>query len=486
MLGILCAILHIPEKVVDQRFQSALTVSPDSEIYQDWIKPPVPIYMKFYLFNVTNPAEIIAGGRPKLQERGPYVFRMTAPKTNVTFHSNHTVSYYNKYTIFFEENMSKGRLNDSLCLLNVPLASMSTMMGAYGNHPHAIAFMNQLITESGGDELFPARTPSEILFGYQDPIFAMLKLGGFVSREDFGFFMDFNESNDGEFLMHTGSGNIHQAFLISKWEGYPSLHYWTSTYANMINGTDGTFLGRNLKKDDTPYIYVPQMCRSMKLEYDSAAQIKGIDTLRFRGAKNIFLNSTINPENAGFCVPAGNCYDSGIMNLSPCKEGAPVFVSLPHFYNAADIYQDAVIGLHPNKEKHESFYFAEPKTGAVLKSQRRLQINMHLQVSTIDNLELVKDTLLPILWMEGSAETDDNTVKEIKSALTISKFAWIVSYIVICLGLLILLISVSYSVNLRHRLLLGRLLIKKQRKRDATVDDTKSKTETKDCTASLL
>jgi len=48
------------------------------------------------------------------------------------------------------------------------------------------------------------------------------------------------------------------------------------------------------------------------------------------------------------------------MTISPCKQNAPVFVSAPHFYMGAQKFVDAVEGLHPNKQQHETFLDIEP------------------------------------------------------------------------------------------------------------------------------
>ncbi|KAF4526305.1 hypothetical protein B566_EDAN014886 [Ephemera danica] len=53
-----------------------LTMSDGSFIFKLWQKPPVPVYLKVYIFNVTNPAEFLAGHEKlRLQEVGPYIYR---------------------------------------------------------------------------------------------------------------------------------------------------------------------------------------------------------------------------------------------------------------------------------------------------------------------------------------------------------------------------------------------------------------------------
>lgn len=54
------------------------------------------------------------------------------------------------------------------------------------------------------------------------------------------------------------------------------------------------------------------------------------------------------------------CQPSGVLDVSRCKYGAPAFISLPHFYLADDSYGEAVKGLKPSEEKHESFVIIEP------------------------------------------------------------------------------------------------------------------------------
>lgn len=49
----------------------------NGEIYQLWAKPPVDLYVRVYLFNVTNSEAFISGVDKTLnvQEVGPYVYK---------------------------------------------------------------------------------------------------------------------------------------------------------------------------------------------------------------------------------------------------------------------------------------------------------------------------------------------------------------------------------------------------------------------------
>lgn len=53
-----------------------LTLTPTSVSYNMWQTTPIPMYLKFYMFNWTNPHEFIASSvKPNFVEMGPYVFR---------------------------------------------------------------------------------------------------------------------------------------------------------------------------------------------------------------------------------------------------------------------------------------------------------------------------------------------------------------------------------------------------------------------------
>lgn len=62
-------------------------------------------------------------------------------------------------------------------------------------------------------------------------------------------------------------------------------------------------------------------CRSLFLVYDSSGAVAGVPTFRFVPSSMVFANTSVNPANAGFCVPAGNCPGTGVLNVSVCRQG---------------------------------------------------------------------------------------------------------------------------------------------------------------------
>lgn len=48
-----------------------------SMLYGIWQNPTesIPVYLQFYPFDVMNPDEVTAGGKPYVVERGPYTYR---------------------------------------------------------------------------------------------------------------------------------------------------------------------------------------------------------------------------------------------------------------------------------------------------------------------------------------------------------------------------------------------------------------------------
>jgi hypothetical protein len=53
-----------------------MSLSPSSKAYEVWRKPPVPVVVDAYLFNCTNPDQILEKNyKPEFVQMGPYRFK---------------------------------------------------------------------------------------------------------------------------------------------------------------------------------------------------------------------------------------------------------------------------------------------------------------------------------------------------------------------------------------------------------------------------
>lgn len=135
----------------------------------------------------------------------------------------------------------------------------------------------------------------------------------------------------------------------------------------MINGTDGTMFPPFIKKEDTLYMYAPEICRSVSLVYDSDVEYEGIPGYKFVLTKDIFDTQDKYPLNECFCPDVKeplvqDCPVNGLGRLLSCKADVPIAISKPHFLDAGgDVEMNArVWGLSPVRERHEAYVEVEP------------------------------------------------------------------------------------------------------------------------------
>ncbi len=55
--------------------EKELALTQDTHMLRLWSDPPLTPKLKIFIFNVTNPDEILAGKVPVVEELGPYVYR---------------------------------------------------------------------------------------------------------------------------------------------------------------------------------------------------------------------------------------------------------------------------------------------------------------------------------------------------------------------------------------------------------------------------
>ncbi|XP_045115410.1 sensory neuron membrane protein 2-like [Portunus trituberculatus] len=144
--------------------------------YQLWHNTPVPIFLRFYIYNLTNSKDFSAGAKAVLQEVGPYVYREYHKKKNISFHDNNTVTFYQQRWWTWDQEAS-GNLTqeDKVVILNtVPVAAAWTL---YRNQPFILGLLNTFFNLVHED-LIVTTTVGKVLFdGFTDPLLTATHLG---------------------------------------------------------------------------------------------------------------------------------------------------------------------------------------------------------------------------------------------------------------------------------------------------------------------
>lgn len=105
--------------------------------------------------------------------------------------------------------------------------------------------------------------------------------------------------------------------------------------------------------------------RSLFFEYERDAKVRGIPVYKYTVPDRFYAAPAKDETNACFCTSAAGmsdvlCKTDGILDVSKCKNGAPIVISGPHFFQGDPMLRMNISGLKPDKDKHETFLEIEP------------------------------------------------------------------------------------------------------------------------------
>uniref|UniRef100_A0ACB8FQA6 Platelet glycoprotein 4 n=1 Tax=Sphaerodactylus townsendi TaxID=933632 RepID=A0ACB8FQA6_9SAUR len=414
--------------------------------YENWVVPGSPVYREFWIFNVENPSDVMQNGsRPILKQKGPYTYRLRyLPKQNITENSDSTISFFLPNIARFEPDLSIGPENDSFTIVNFAVVTAPVL------YPSSLVqTLLNVWMKSSKSFLLQNRTVKELLWGYEDPF---LKKVPFPIDTKVGILVPYNETLDGLYTVYSGKDDISKTALIHSYKNKSTLSFWYS-YCDMVNGTDGASFPPFLKRDQVLYFFSSDICRSIYGEFDSDQVVKGIPLYRFIVPPGAFASPLINPDNICFCLDktiSKNCSLAGVMDISTCKEGKPVAITLPHFLYASDEVKEGVEGMNPNKQEHMTYLDIEPTTGFTLQFAKRLQINLVVKPAPkITALQKVHEPFIfPVLWLNETAVIDENKAEFFRSKVTNKiKLLHLVEAVLLIVGVVMSLTATSVGEN---------------------------------------
>lgn len=446
-------VLLFDRKLFTTILEKNFPIVPGSPVYPNWMKLPVPMYTSIYLFNITNLADVQRGQKPILRQIGPFVYREVHQKVNVVHNSlNDTVTYEQKRTYQFIAEKSNGSLTDPVTILNPPGATVNFLAAKASPFVRmSIDLGLKLIKEP----LFVTKPVGQILFdGYQDPLLtATAKLPDIImptKMDKFGFFYGRNGSDwfDGVFNMYTGQGNLSRLGQVATWNYTDHLKFYPG-HCGQVSGAGDFFPpGRQRTRVN---LFSNDLCRTIELDYEKDGAIDGIETYRYVVKPDYMANKTSRASN--WCFNPENEIPSGVYNATACRQGAPVFMSQPHFYQADPFYARQVDGMKPQADLHETAFEIEPQTGVPLTVKARFQVNFHLQpVPQVSLFKSIKtDMFFPVMWTETQVGFQESLAAKMWFLSHLINICSILGYVMIAIGMGVLLsfvvMGVSYHVS---------------------------------------
>ena len=452
-----------------------------------WKDVPVPVYERYYFFNITNPHEVERfGAKPRLKEIGPFTYRLFLNKTGINFNANGTVSFREKKTWIFLRELSVADETQVITTLNVPLALTLTLLQSA---TPAVRVIVNLALEAVTEGFFIKRSVKQLLFeGYPDILTTFAPLLNpqitTYSNGRFAWFNNKNASDDGLFNIFTGSQDMHTYTMIDRWQSREELPYWLTPECNSLaDSTNGQMRPPlTLSHPQSVRLFHPDLCRVVSLEYNKTFESdvqEGVTAVRFLLSNTTFKNSIDHPPNSCYdtkyirptpspLVPQTRLqsfinnirrsalregrenlpspqsqvipYASGVFDISKCKFGIPIVISAPHFLGADLYYRSVVDGMRPNEELHNFWMDIEPATGTTIGLAARVQINVAINKGPGLRYRNIPNIVFPAFWQELNIALNQEVASQLWLAAHIpSILTSVFSYSFFAVGCLLLL-----------------------------------------------
>jgi len=501
-------LLAFTHQLFNNIINSQVVIKEGTASYAAWKKTPIPVFTKFYFFDMLNPQELFHRHEmPILEERGPYTFREVERKVNLSWHpENGTVSYKRMKHWYFEPSMSIGPLNDTITTINVPVVGSAEFVRGDFFMEWGMSDMLSTIQAT----IFVRRTIAELLFdGYDDVV---MDIGSSFNKEEdeyddedmYGFgedqddddnfgFSDDEESDgfgfddeeysddssetgeaekeqngktekvpmdkfgwfykrngtswsDGDLLMETGTADVNRLGKIVSWNGQHKTEAYEGRCGVVQGSADGLFPPGISKTSDIIAIFSTDLCRSLQFKKKDELEHFGIAAIKYQLEEESFANGTVCPENTCF----GNNLRTGVQNVTQCKVKSPAFVSRPHFHLADPYYAEQFqYGVHPDPNLHESSFWLEPQTSIPIKVEMRLQLNILLQ--SVPGMEyLFKDlqqVMFPVMWFDSVAAVPEDMAGSLRLLISLPIMFRVSGGLSLLVGTLLLLLLCRHKLR---------------------------------------
>ncbi|OAD59694.1 Sensory neuron membrane protein 2 [Eufriesea mexicana] len=383
-----------------------------------------------YLFNVTNPDEVMRGSYPNLAEVGPITYDEIYEKQVMSVdEESDEITYITRSTYTFNKYLSLNiTKRNKINILNPAYIGTISMLSSlppdimkrYGNDIPKL-FPNR-------SSIFLKASPMEILF---DGVKVSCNLKKFpeldmvcktlisnpppVLRETdregiylLSIFQRMNYTFRGPFSVNRGLKDITRLGDITSYKGKRVQTLWSSDSCNTVRGTD-TITWAPLV-EPLPFVstFVPELCRTVEADYEDEVSIHGLTGSRFVMKERTWLKN----ETECYCVEVNHvpqCLPQGLIDVTECQ-GVPVILSEPHFLHGDPQLLTYAQGLSPDESVHGTYIVIEPYTGTPLSGEKKTQLNLELKKQPVKLLSNVSEGFFPLMWTVEADYEDEVSI----------------------------------------------------------------------------
>ncbi|XP_055836427.1 protein croquemort-like [Episyrphus balteatus] len=431
-----------------------LPLSKTSKTYDKWYITPIPIYMHMYLWNWTNPDQVKnLNVKPNFVQMGPYVFREAKIKEDLEWHPNKTVTYFGTRTWFFVPEKTNGTLDDLITCPNVATAAVANQMR---NEGKAKKFLLNTLLNTNGGTLTWTKTAEEWLFkGFYDQFLDFaLKLNRPdvpVESAYFALFLDRNGTKDyeGTYTVHTGQGDLSKMGELTHWNGSDHTGYYEGE-CGKVNGSTGDLWVPNRPRDQAISMFIPDTCRYINLFAGENKRKMGIDAIKYGTNEMTFDSGEVYPNMKCFCPKeSDHCQKTGVIDLGPCTQGSPMYMSHAHFYLADPSYRANITGMAPDPEKHTFTILMEPTLGVPLEVNADVMISLRIRRDNSFKIfkNIHEEFYAPFFTISQRAEIDEALAAEVRLALGLPSYGVYGGIALTAIGAIMLVIGIFLTIT---------------------------------------
>ncbi|XP_076659226.1 sensory neuron membrane protein 2 [Halictus rubicundus] len=299
-----------------------------------------PLTLSCYLFNVTNPDEVMRGEYPNLVEHGPYVYEENMQRyvqdvneemDEITYITRTMYTFNRRKSVNVSNREKVTILNPAYVGTLMTLSSLpSNFMEKYGNHIPKL-FLNS-------SSIFLKARATDILFNgvkltcnaKKFPELSLIcqtmqnRRPPVIRETDkegvylLSMFQKVNDTPRGPYTVNRGVKDLTLLGDTTSFMGKRVLTLWNSESCNIVRGTDTLNWPPLIKPLPFVTTFLPDYCRSLEIDYDRDVIIHGIKGSKYSMQERVwFLNST-----QCYCPVKDNkveCLQQGLLDGSECQ-----------------------------------------------------------------------------------------------------------------------------------------------------------------------